>query len=573
MPQSATGSEPTRDDPADNQTSNPPGDAPTPAPHRRKAVAAWVVTVLAVLLVWFALTAPNELGGSTPRAFARIPLEGLLIVALLLVLPRRARRPFAWVVGVVLGLFSIVKILDIAFFAALGRAFNPVADGSYFKPAVSLLRDSIGKPGAIVSTVVALALVIAFVVLMPLSLLRIDQVVHRHRVATIRGLVALGLAWVLFAALGVHVAPGSPVASTSAARLAYERASEVRAGIADQKAFAKAVVNDPLRDTAPDTLLTGLRGKDVLVVFVESYGRVAVQDPQVSPGVNAVLDAGTDRLEAAGFSARSSFLHSPTFGGISWLAHSTLQSGLWVDNQRRYDDLVASDRFTLSQAFKGAGWRTVADIPSNRDDWPQGTSFYHYDKIYDARNVGYAGPAFSYASMPDQYVLSAFQRLELAKRDRPPVMAELDLVSSHGPWVPLPRMVDWDKVGDGSIFDDMPAQGLQPNDIFRDSDQVRAAYGRSIQYTMNSLFSWLETFHEHDKNLVLVVLGDHQPAPVVSGENASRDVPISIISGDPKVLDRISTWGWHDGMRPEPNAPVLPMDSFRDRFLTAYGPH
>jgi hypothetical protein len=34
---------------------------------------------------------------------------------------------------------------------------------------------------------------------------------------------------------------------------------------------------------------------------------------------------------AAGFSAKSTFLTSPTFGGISWLAHSTLQSGMWID--------------------------------------------------------------------------------------------------------------------------------------------------------------------------------------------------------------------------------------------------
>ena len=45
-----------------------------------------------------------------------------------------------------------------------------------------------------------------------------------------------------------------------------------------------------------------------------------------------MLNAGTDSLRAAGFSARSAFLTSPTFGGISWLAHSTFQSGLWISN-------------------------------------------------------------------------------------------------------------------------------------------------------------------------------------------------------------------------------------------------
>ena len=85
----------------------------------------------------------------------------------------------------------------------------------------------------------------------------------------------------------------------------------------------------------------------------------------ISPAVNAVLDDGTSRLRAAGFSSRSAFLTSSTFGGLSWLAHSTLQSGLWVDNQQRYDDLLDSDRLTLASAFKKAGWRTVDDVPSN----------------------------------------------------------------------------------------------------------------------------------------------------------------------------------------------------------------
>ena len=44
-------------------------------------------------------------------------------------------------------------------------------------------------------------------------------------------------------------------------------------------------------------------------------------------------------------------------------------------------------------------------MPSNYQNWPEGKSFYHYDKLYDARNVGYAGPKFSYAAMPDQYIL------------------------------------------------------------------------------------------------------------------------------------------------------------------------
>ena len=74
-------------------------------------------------------------------------------------------------------------------------------------------------------------------------------------------------------------------------------------------------------DTPADQLLTGLRGKDVVLTFVESYGRGRGRGPDVRAAGRRLLDAGTARLEAAGFGARSAFLTSPTAGGGSWLAH------------------------------------------------------------------------------------------------------------------------------------------------------------------------------------------------------------------------------------------------------------
>ena len=224
---------------------------------------------------------------------------------------------------------------------------------------------------------------------------------------------------------------------------------------------------------------------------------------------------------------------------------------------------------TLTSAFKRAGWRTVGDVPSNNRAWPEGTSFYHFDKLYDRRNVGYRGPKFSYASMPDQYVLSALQRLELAKADRRPLFAEVDLVSSHTPWNRIPRMIDWNAVGDGSVFTSMPVSQLTRSELFGDLSRVRAAYAQSIRYTMNSLVSFVQ--HYGDDNLVLIVLGDHQPAKIITGENPSHDVPISVIAHDPAVLDKISGWGWQDGLRPSAQAPVWPMDAFRNRFFSAFG--
>jgi hypothetical protein len=73
-----------------------------------------------------------------------------------------------------------------------------------------------------------------------------------------------------------------------------------------------------------------------------------------------------------------------------------------------------------------------------------------------------------------------------------------------------------------------------------------------------------------DNNLVLVVLGDHQPSTMVTGQGQSHDVPISVIAHDPAVMRSIAAWHWQSGMLPGANAPVWPMSSFRDRFLTAF---
>jgi hypothetical protein len=535
-----------------------------------RTVCAGLITGLAFVVVWIGLTAPDRISRLTPGAFVQIPLEGLLLVALALLLPARPRRITAGVVGVVLGLLIIVKVFDMGFFEVLDRPFDTVVDWRYLGSAVGVVDDSAGRTAAIGVVLAAGLLALGILVLMPWSALRLTESVTRHRNGSWRVLAALGAAWSLFAVSGVRATPEVPVASTAAADYAYGQVRRIPSEIRDQRAFTKAAADDPLRNIPAKDLLTGLRGKDVVFAFVESYGRVAVQDSSFSPGVDAVLDSGTRTLAAAGFSSRSAFLTSPTFGAVSWLAHSTLASGLWVDSQQRYDALVASSRFTLSAAFKRAGWRTVGDIPANTHDWPQG-AFYGYDKVYDSRNVGYAGPRFGYPTMPDQYTLDAFHRLELGSARRTPVMAEIDLVSSHAPWSRTPHLIDPARVGDGSAFDGMPDQLDSEKVVWRSPESVRAAYGQSIEYSLSALVSFVKTYG--DDNLVLVLLGDHQPATIVSGEDSGHDVPITLVAKDPEVLDQIAGWGWQDGMNPGPDAPVWRMDAFRDRFLAAFGPH
>jgi phosphatidylglycerophosphate synthase len=529
-----------------------------------RAGFAVALTVLALVLVWSALVAPHEPSDLNVGAFARLPLELCVAVALAALLPVTPRRALASIAGVLLSLIVLVKVLDIGFFTAFDRPFRPLDDSSYLGIGIETLRDAIGSASANLVVAVAAVLIVAILSLPVLALLRVTRVAAGHRVWALRAATALGVVWLALRVLG------APVASSSAAELAVDEVRAVRANVAARAAFTRALGHDRFRATPGSRLLTGLRGKDVLLVFVESYGKVAVQDSSISPRIDALLERGTSRLRAEGFSSRSAFLTSPTFGGLSWLAHSTLQSGLVVNGQWRYDQLVKRDRFTLTRAFKRAGWRGVGVMPGNHRAWPEGSSFYHYDTVYDRRNLGYRGPDFGLPPMPDQYTLETLQRRELAKRHRSPLFAEVDLISSHAPWTRIPRLTSWDEVGDGSIFDRLPAEESTQASLFGDSERARAAYGHSVEYSLNTIFSFVRRYGDDD--LVMVVLGDHQPATLVTGhDDPSHDVPVSVIAHDPRVMDRIAGWSWQDGMLPSPRAPVWGMSAFRDRFLTAFG--
>ena len=522
---------------------------------------AVAVTVLALLLVWAALVAPNHPRNLNLGGFARLPLELLVVVAVAALLPATPRRVLAVILGAILSMIVLVKVLDIGFFTAFDRPFRPLDDPGYLGIGIETLRHAIGESSANLVVAGAALLIVALLALPVLALLRVTRVAAGHRDWALRAAAVLLVVWVALRVVG------APVASSSAAAKAVDEVQYVRAALEGRAAFTRALARDRFSATPGDRLLTGLRGKDVLVVFVESYGRVAVQDSSFSPRIDAVLERGAAQLRAAGFSSRSAFLTSPTFGGLSWLAHSTLQSGVTVNGEWRYDQVVKKGRVTLTRAFQRAGWRAVGAMPGNRRAWPEGSSFYHYDRVYDRRNFGYRGPPFGLPPMPDQYTLLALQRRELAKRHRPPLFAEVDLISSHAPWTRIPKLIPWDYVGDGSIFDRIPAE--ESAGLFGDDERARAAYAHSIEYSLSTVFSFVQRYGDDD--LVLVVLGDHQPATVITGKDASHDVPISIIAHDPGVIDQIAGWSWEDGMSPSARAPVWPMAAFRDRFLTTFG--
>jgi hypothetical protein len=513
----------------------------------------------ALLFVFVVMVLPHRADWINLQSFFFVPLE-LWCFGLLLLVPQR--RPWLRVVlGLVLGIALIIRIADLVAFEIFARSFDPVLDAYLWADGMNLLRGALGAFGATLFMLLLLAFAssLLWLSVRALAVLQASlQARSRPMVVFLTAALLLSCSWRLV---------GLPRTTTYFSDQLREHAERTLTSWQDLREFRTALVEHPLVELPPASAFAALKGKDVAIVFVESYGHTALTNELFAPTLEAVLRQRETTLAASGFGMRSAWLQSPTVGGLSWLAHATALSGLWVDSQLRHDTLMRSEWPTLNRLFQQAGWRTVGLMPAITQPWPE-SRYYGYDQLYAAQDLGYRGAPFNWVTMPDQYVLSAFQRLERTAKPRKPVMAEIALISSHAPWTPIPQLVPWEEVADGTVFSLQALAGPSPEEVWRDDVRIRDHYRQAVAYALDNLLSWVETYGDED--LVVLILGDHQPAPLVSRDTENHEVPVHLIAQDPAVLEAIAGWQWREGLLPDDAAPHWRMDALRDQFISAF---
>jgi hypothetical protein len=374
------------------------------------------------------------------------------------------------------------------------------------------------------------------------------------------GFVGVGIAASRVPGLGSHVA-------APAARLAVDQSRAFITMMGERERFADALARAPDSYAQTPGLLAKLGDRDVILGFIESYGMTALEDPRYAPVVGPRLDDFQERIAAAGLHLVSGALVAPTQGGQSWFSHLSLLSGLWLDNQIRYDMLLAAGRETLIDDFRRAGHRTVALMPAIIMPWPEGERF-GYDEIFVRKDIDYAGPPLNWVTMPDQFTWSFLER-SIRDPARGPLFAELSLISSHAPWTPILSVLDdWEGIGDGRVFDAWAGAGERPEELWLDTDRVREQFALSIEYAVHAMAAYAERYV--DDRTLLIALGDHQPAPLITGDDAPWSVPVHVISGDSTLVHPFLAWGFVRGAWPDPAIEPVGMDFFRDWFVRAY---
>lgn len=484
-------------------------------------------------------------------------LELAVAVAVLALAGARAAGAVA-ILAAVWVLLVFGRYADVTSSALFGRDINLYWD-LRFIPDVASLFATAAHAGLVIAAV--LVLVAAFAALWFVVRWAFGRVAAAMADPWLRAAAALLAVIGMAAYLFQPAVPDYETPPYSFARpVTATYARQVRLALA---ARAGGVSLPPTPELRSD--LSRLGGADVLLIFLESYGAISYDNPAFA----ARLAPDRERLAAdireTGREVVSAYVESPTFGGSSWLAHISLLSGVDVHDPDTNALLMTTRRDTWPKAMARGGYRTIALMPGLWQRWPEG-AFYGFDEIYGGARLDYAGPPFGWFTIPDQFALAKFDALE-PTRARGPLFTFFPTISTHTPFTPTPPyQADWPR-----MLTDRPYDRAELDRVYAETPDwtnLGPSYTEAVAYSFATIGGYLRV--HPDRDVVLVLLGDHQPPALVTGPGAPWDVPVHIIASRPAILERLRAAGFVPGLTPA--RPHLGrMNTLLPTLLAAFG--
>jgi hypothetical protein len=468
-----------------------------------------------------------------------------------------SRAMLRWLAVLVL-LFTVARYVEVTAPALFGRRVNLYWDAQHLPHVLAMLIEvtPVWQVWLVATGLVALLAGIYLAARWLLGLLvagLADVRLRRFTLLLAGGLVVAYVAGLLHPQLRTLHWFSLPVGITYAQQAGFV-----------YRAVAGGATLDTESHPLPPSNLARLGGADVFVLFFESYGATTLDAEAHAHALADTRQALNEAIAQAGYRVVSARVHSPTFGGASWLAHSSFLSGIEVTDSQHYQLLLTRPRQTLIQRFAAAGYRTVGVMPGLKRAWPEG-AFYGYDKIYDAETLDYSGPAFGWWRIPDQFALARFDALEVRAPQRVPLMTVMTTISSHAPFRPIPPYLpDWQALLDAQPY---PAVAAAKDPHSGEAGTMAADYIAAIDYGLTYIAGYLK--HRGDDDLVLIVIGDHQPPARVSGPDASWDVPVHVVTADLDLLELLNAEGFSEGLVP-PGTSLGPMHELAARLLRIF---
>ena len=514
-----------------------PGDQPTGGSPRW---TTWLGAWLALVLLNASLTFTNVWPTPKIRWDWALSLDLACVVLAMTIAPHVSARLSRWGWPTVWLVLAVGRYIAVTGPGLYGREFNLHWDGPHLGNVIAMLARAVPAWMLVAGVLVAASGLAGAFLLARVALRQVATLAEGRGPRTL-------LASVAFAVVAAFALQAQGPSGDGAV---LKFADPIAPAYARQVSLTVALAGPgPELGPTPAALASELRalnGADVLVIFVESYGAVTYD----SAGLASALADARAGLEATavetGRQVVSAFVDPTTFGASSWLSHLSLMTGIEVPNQYAYVSLMVSSRDTLPRAFRRRGYRSVALMPGMRQPWPEG-AFYGFDEIYGRVHLDYQGPQFGWWSIPDQYALAKLDALERARPGRAPLFVMFPTSTSHAPFGPVPPyQPDWARILTSEPFErDDAARALAQRPDLTD---LRPSYARAVAYEFVTFAGYLREHAADD--LVMILVGDHQPPAAVSGPDAPWEVPVHVVARQTPVIDHLLAHGFRGGMTP-----------------------
>lgn len=314
-------------------------------------------------------------------------------------------------------------------------------------------------------------------------------------------------------------------------------------------------------------VLAGLHGRDVHLIFLETYGAVVFDQADSAAATQATRKHLEEAILGSGRQVVSAFYKSPTIGGASDLAHLSVLSGIDLTDSRKHDVLLTTTRPTLLKVFQHEGYDVFGLYHSVAWDWVERV-FYGFDVYLSGPDLGYQGPAFGFWKIPDQFAVARVEQMYPRTSGVKPRLTLFPTISSHFPFHQVPPyQPDWKKLLGPEPFDPQAAARAQAEPVHW--EYMKPDYLRTINYVN----TWLAGMFQQaePRETVYVMIGDHQPTGSVSREDTPWDVPVFVVSSDAKLLEGFKSHGFTSGITPQQRRPLGGLHQLTNTLLEVFG--
>jgi len=304
----------------------------------------WVKLIAALALLDVAVTFDNlwPTPAVTWRGGISVEVAVAVLAIVLAALARGRSSPkllnafsVAWII------LAIGRYAEVTSPALYGRDINLYWD-LRFIPDVVHMVTRVAPAWAVLAAIAAVAAIVVLLYrLFRWAFGRVSAAAADARVR--RTLIPLCLSLIAFFA--AHQAGFNTIGSAFTAPVVETYARQM-AFVIDAKRGTHSLPASPSMDSD----LSRVKGADVFVVFIESYGAVSFQRPEIASRLDPVRARFAADISETHRRVVSAFAKSPTFGGSSWLAHISLLSGIEVRDPDTNARLMTAQRDTLVRA-------------------------------------------------------------------------------------------------------------------------------------------------------------------------------------------------------------------------------